>query len=1084
MTQNARLPYWIIGDKPYPDDLNDLSRAVEDASRFSGPNSHSSPSYFGSAQPETEFALVKIVSNDAGENPEGITKNAFYEVIWDNLTGDFIPKDGGINSYGINEAFSAGTEFAYTQPLIHPSGEALQVDSFVFIRKLVEGLYVTTAPSKGASSKRLIWFTGYLHIENIQVFPGQVILNNQYIGDIAAQVNNDDFGGDSHLHWGIGDGIRYIYPRGQTYISNVGQTFEIIDWFNTEYDFIIASDHSPLVDPPYEVQLTSGQIQEIKNRTRPPVADDTILMWQNSTAHSNFEYYSIDFARSLVFVPPGSDINPPDSGIPVFNSISEDVTDVVSTVMSIQNVDIDIDPAGHNLGWQVIIRHELITDKEPDEIPLIGLWSKPTTGFPTYKGYVSHLQFNENFPIERVGSFAHIGVPTSISSGSECWTAYDFDLNVDTNNANFSALNWWRISRSAVPENIDITGIAARSDGCPLLITHVGSYSFPLHPFRITLKIDSVSSSGANRIIGPEPYTQDFVLWENQSVLLRYDLAALRWRIVAVGEGIFTGADLTTKGTSGLVLDPDQGEDILYLRGNSSWDDPNCWEAFGGALDTSQNDYNASRLKWWRLTRGSSPSNVDITGIVARDDGCPILLTHDGLTGGGTATGTITLKMDNSSSIAANRIRNADGTTTDLVLYSFESCLLRYDVDLSIWRVIYPRIFKGSSGGSSLGPGWVPKAESSDSAKFLRGDATWAVPAGSSYTFATDRIGSDFSVSVVGTAVTHHLPNADVSVSNIRGVVDNVAQSWDGQKTFLQTILVATSPLITSGGVIIGANAQGGIKSDFNNSPSTTRTDVFANPRPGFSGPQALLSLVGGSPKFTFESVNGANFPQISVKRAAEDRLGLTGIIGTGAQATSGLVTNLGSPPTGPLITTKIVSPIVQTPAVVSGTTGFITAAEFSFNAFPTSATQIEFILQPPGYYFDNFFIEITEPFTKSLPGGITVDLGTVATPGAYITAGNLVQSRGTIIPTSVVSMGTGLNSLTQSTSLKARVNYTTGSLTAGSFKIKLRFTYTGDIGYAGSEHLMSITPYDNHIPESVYNGYGYTSYGGFSYSY
>jgi hypothetical protein len=73
--------------------------------------------------------------------------------------------------------------------------------------------------------------------------------------------------------------------------------------------------------------------------------------------------------------------------------------------------------------------------------------------------------------------------------------------------------------------------------------------------------------------------------------------------------------------------------------------DPECWTAYDAALDVDQNNYGPSPLNWWRLTRGASPANVDITGIIAGGDGCPILITHERPDGRrfGTAN-TITLK--------------------------------------------------------------------------------------------------------------------------------------------------------------------------------------------------------------------------------------------------------------------------------------------------------------------------------------------------------------------------------------------------------------------------------------------------------
>lgn len=126
-----------------------------------------------------------------------------------------------------------------------------------------------------------------------------------------------------------------------------------------------------------------------------------------------------------------------------------------------------------------------------------------------------------------------------------------------------------------------------------------------------------------------------------------------------------------------------------------------CWPAYAAALDIDQNDYNPSALLWWRLTRGAAPANVNITGIVAGGDGCPILITHEGLTGGGSTTNTITLKGSSTTSSANNRFTPAG----DIVLKDGDSVLVRYDVGLNRHRFIYyPAASSTQAGLVSLSP--------------------------------------------------------------------------------------------------------------------------------------------------------------------------------------------------------------------------------------------------------------------------------------------------------------------------------------------------------------------------------------------
>jgi|SRR5882762_6340635 len=113
--------------------------------------------------------------------------------------------------------------------------------------------------------------------------------------------------------------------------------------------------------------------------------------------------------------------------------------------------------------------------------------------------------------------------------------------------------------------------------------------------------------------------------------------------------------------------------------------------------------------------------------------------------------------------------------------------------------------------------------------------------------------------------------------------------------------------------------------------------------------------------------------------------------------------------------------------------------ADMVYTTFTTSGTQFTAYSQPAAEADDEFVVEIVTPFTKSLPGTITLDIGTVGSPTAYIGNFDLTQVAGTFQGDSGISLGAALNSLTGATNIKARVNYTPGSLTAGEFLIHVR---------------------------------------------
>ncbi len=460
--------------------------------------------------------------------------------------------------------------------------------------------------------------------------------------------------------------------------------------------------------------------------------------------------------------------------------------------------------------------------------------------------------------------------------------------------------------------------------------------------------------------------------------------------------------------TSVLLFDQDDGFVVTEVAPGvaqvnfTSSGGSECWPAYFAALDTDQNDYDPSPLLWWQLTRGTSPTNVNITGIVAAGNGCPLLITNAGATlGSGFTTSTITLKCSSTASSAFNRILNPDGLAVDVVITSGRSVLLRYDTQITRWRCVEWREYDAAA-----------------SVRGLVNTSNQVMGAGAKY--FTDKVGIGTSSPLANSA----LDVRGYTYAYFAGIISFGGGNSPGSE-------LAGAILQYNGGV------SPAISLGFAGAPGQV-TGIFID---GRQGKFVLRHRTASRPRYAFHNDDN----NVDVE-------GITGVINPGAFATGGLVTGPGTAPplpvagtgTGgaPLPTGTGGTALVQTPG------SFMLAAQRAASDFPVSGTQQELIAQPPGFKFTDYVVEIVQPFVQSVPGSPTVDIGTVSSPTAYIAGGNLAQARGGFaISPPVLTLG-GLNSLIAPTSIKVRVNYT-GSLLSGEFRVHLKQDYVADVGLA-----------------------------------
>ncbi len=731
-------PFKIVrrpGDRASASELNRAGAAIERISTLSGPNLHGDGAGYHFRPPDSECIDAQLTAKDDSLPP----KYSWVQVI-PNGTGGFTQPGDAISG-----SFTSLPAYEFN---------SVSVSTPAYV-KLYKGqgpwmyFYAGSAPRAGT------WYTEYLHIENLQanIIPGAFIDNDEYIGDIASKVNSNDFGGTAHLHWGLGDGLQDFHPTPPVR-SNVGQTVDLASYFNDSFGIPIASDHDPLMVTPYFQHLSTSQISAIKERLVLPIDSvdfPAAQMWQNSTEHYGYEYYCLDW-----FSVAGGNT---DAGKKVYNSIHPDSTDVVTMVLFVENLDNEVDPGTHRLGWTVILKHEILSEQVPDDIPLVGVWSRPDSpDFPTFHGYFSHIQFHTSYPLTRTGSILYVE-PTTGSTG------FDLTVEEEDEDPSYSDINKIQFNQDdgfivtqpdpntvliSMDHPANVLNVGA-ADGSPLytdvdtilfdeadgfVITNpggAGTVRVDLPPFNLIVGAADANPlySSINTLVFDE--ADGFIITNPSAGVARIDLSSAGFNLTVMEYD----TSPTYSNINTIIFDDEDGFILTQPgAGQVQVNLPNsqCWEANDVALDTDQNNYDYLNLKWIRFTRGTSPDNVNITGFLAPDplhDGCPLLISYTHLTGGGSGfPKTITLKANSGSSSAGNKIQGPDTGTNDYVLYSGMSVLLRYDLTDAVWRIvaISAPTFRGANGTDPGTTGLVPCPAATDDVKFLKGTGTWANP--------------------------------------------------------------------------------------------------------------------------------------------------------------------------------------------------------------------------------------------------------------------------------------------------------------------------------------------------------------------
>ena len=325
------------------------------------------------------------------------------------------------------------------------------------------------------------------------------------------------------------------------------------------------------------------------------------------------------------------------------------------------------------------------------------------------------------------------------------------------------------VLRLDLDNNRTITGLAGGVDGKIVMLINTTTTR------TLTLAHESASSTAANRFLAPN--AQDLTVQPLCTAMLWYDSTSSRWRIVGIARHF--GSAIATVGTANNGgISPNMARDD-HVHQTRAHDHSNAADGQSVApattfllpsfitpaqITANQNDYAPTGIATATVLRlTSDAAGRQITGIAASQVEGRILVLRN------VGAFNITLVHD-ATSTAANRFTLNNAANMQLVPGA--AIALMYDGTVSRWSVLEPLAIAatapssvgsansaGTSGlvaardhvhdhaaqtvatqhaamvasGASHAPGFVPDPPaSSGTTKFLREDATWAVPAGGS----------------------------------------------------------------------------------------------------------------------------------------------------------------------------------------------------------------------------------------------------------------------------------------------------------------------------------------------------------------
>lgn len=251
----------------------------------------------------------------------------------------------------------------------------------------------------------------------------------------------------------------------------------------------------------------------------------------------------------------------------------------------------------------------------------------------------------------------------------------------------------------------------------------------------------------------------------------------------------FSGATASAAGKAGLVPAPTSGKTNQVLHSNGSWEDETVQTTITGNAGTATKLANARNIS---LTGDATATAVSFDG--SKDISLSTSLasvttagtigssTNETLTAGGTFTipyvtkdskgrvtggGTRTMTMP----AAQTSVSGNAGTATKLanarnitLTGDATATAVSFDGSKDVTIITSIATMAGATASVTGKKGLVPAPTTSDTAKYLKGDGTWAVPENTTYTAATDSV---LGLVKVGSNITNSSGTISITKANV-----------------------------------------------------------------------------------------------------------------------------------------------------------------------------------------------------------------------------------------------------------------------------------------------------------------------------